>query len=228
MDSTTGQNNNQGGEKKPFDVPAGQAGSNQNKPQLSWSQPVSTSTQVQKNNSAASPAVAKPVYKTTTFRNAAISLLLIVAVGTTAAIIISNKDKNTDDGVRAVPSNSATTTFNGSSAVLSAQTPNGDLVIASPQDAGLHVIVSKVTVPVPTWVVVYENHNGQPGNVLGAGLFMTGTTGGTVDLLRGTLSGQTYFVGKARDDGDRKYSLQNDPALRDADGDPVWVQFQTK
>ena len=83
-------------------------------------------------------------------------------------------------------------------------------------------------VSVPTWVVIYENYNGQPGNVLGAGLFVAGRTSGVVDLLRGTLPGQTYFAGESRDDGDHMYSMDNDPAVRDANGNPVWIKFETK
>lgn len=212
MDSNSGGNNNQGGEKKP---------------QLTWTQPAIPQAQSQKNTPVSTPAdTKKHLYKTTTFRNAAISLLLIAAVGVVAATIVAKKDKNSEGAALTAPSKTATST-DGTNIVPSSQTPSGDLAIASPQQAGLHVVVSKVSVTVPTWVVVYENHNGQPGNVLGAGLFMSGTNSGTIDLLRGTLPEQTYFVGKARDDGDRKYSLQNDLVLRDANGDPVLVQFKT-
>lgn len=107
-------------------------------------------------------------------------------------------------------------------------TTTSSLVIASPQDAGLQVAVSNITVSALTWVVIYENHNGQPGNALGAALFSADKTSGVVDLLRGTLPGQTYIVGEARDDGDRIFSLQNDPAVRDAQGNPVWVSFKTR
>lgn len=212
MDSNSGGNNNQGGEKKP---------------QLTWTQPAIPQAQSQKNTPVSTPAdTKKPLYKTPMFRNAAISLLLIAVVGVVAATIVAKKDKQSADTMLAAPSKTATST-DGTNILPSTQTPSGDLAIPSPQEAGLHVVVSKINVTVPTWIVVYENHNGQPGNVLGAALFMSNTSNSTIDLLRGTLPEQTYFVGKARDDGDRKYSLQNDPVVRDANGDPVLLQFKT-
>ena len=48
----------------------------------------------------------------------------------------------------------------------------------------------------PTWVVVFENLGGKPGNALGAKMVFPGDTSGTVDLLRGTTAGQSYFVGE--------------------------------
>ena len=108
------------------------------------------------------------------------------------------------------------------------ETTSDNLVIPSPQDAGLQVAVTNVSVQVPTWVVVYENHNGTPGNVLGAGLFVEGRTSGAIDLLRGTLPGSSYFVGEARDDGDHMYSMQNDLIVRDNSNNPVFIQFNTR
>ena len=92
----------------------------------------------------------------------------------------------------------------------------------------MQVAVAAVDVSTPTWVVVYEDNNGVPGNVLGAGLFTSSNKSGVVELLRGTLPGQTYFVGESRDDGDRMYSMTNDPATRDQSGNPVLTTFQTK
>jgi hypothetical protein len=93
------------------------------------------------------------------------------------------------------------------------------------------VAVSRVLVSQPTWVVVYEDHAGVPGNALGAELFLPQSEGtaqsGTVELLRGTLPGQTYFAGEALDDGDKIFSLTNDKPIRDAQGNPVLVQFTT-
>lgn len=103
------------------------------------------------------------------------------------------------------------------------------LTVPSPQPAGLQVAISHVSVTRPTWVVVYESRGGQPGNALGASLFFDSTqSSGVVDLLRGTLPGQMYFVGESIDDGDRIFSLQNDKPVRDQSGNPLWVSFQTQ
>jgi hypothetical protein len=122
---------------------------------------------------------------------------------------------------------SSTQAMSGSAA-SNVSLADGSLSIPSPQTAGLEIAVSNVSVNVPTWVVIYENYNGQPGNVLGAGLFVPGRTSGAVDLLRGTLPGQTYFAGESRDDGDHMYSMANDPAVRDSNGNPVMLEFHTK
>jgi hypothetical protein len=98
------------------------------------------------------------------------------------------------------------------------------LTVASPQKAGLEVAVSNVNVSEPTWVVVYESRQGKPGNVLGASLFFAGGTSGTIELLRGTVAGQSYFVTERTDNGDHKFSLANDQLVL-TDGQPSWTTF---
>lgn len=102
------------------------------------------------------------------------------------------------------------------------------LTIPSPQDSGMQVAVASASVLQPTWIVVYDNVNNQPGRALGAELFFPTTKSGAIDLLRGTLPGQKYFVGESVDDGDKIFSPQNDKPVRDAQGNPVWVTFQTR
>ena len=164
-------------------------------------------------------------------------IIVVVALAFVALAVLvfnaTNKTSSSDDAsATSTAARQGTTT--ATTATKSVATPvtttmtNNSLVITSPQDAGLQVAVSNVTVSVPTWVVVYENHNGQPGNALGAALFTADRTSGVVDLLRGTLPGQTYIAGEAQDDGDHIFSMQNDPAVRDAQGNPVWVSFKTR
>jgi hypothetical protein len=115
--------------------------------------------------------------------------------------------------------------------VLNITSTSGDFVISSPQTAGFDVAVSRVVVSQPTWVVVYEDHAGVPGNALGAELFLpqsgNAAQSGTVELLRGTLPGLTYLAGEALDDGDKVFSLESDKPVRDAQGNPVLVEFTT-
>ncbi len=101
------------------------------------------------------------------------------------------------------------------------------LTIASPQIAGNSVVVAKVIVSSPTWVVVYENNAGQPGNALGAALFSPESQTGTVELLRGTTAGKSYLATEQVDNGDRKFSLKDDQFLS-KDGAPQWVTFEVK
>ena len=105
---------------------------------------------------------------------------------------------------------------------------SGALSLLSPQDAGLRAIVSQVSVAVPTWVVVYDNIGGKPGNALGAAMFFPGETAGDVQLLRGTLGNQTYFAGEYVDNGDHIFSKQSDTQVMSITGSPLLVEFRTK
>lgn len=104
------------------------------------------------------------------------------------------------------------------------------LTIPSPQSAGLYVEVSRATVTEPTWVVIYEDRGGVPGNALGAALFFPtsqgGETSGTVELLRGTLIGHSYFAGESLDDGDKMFSNTTDKPIRNEKGNPIMVEFK--
>ena len=104
----------------------------------------------------------------------------------------------------------------------------GGLTIPQTQNAGLTVSVTAAAVVSPTWVVVYESRDGTPGNALGAALFFPGNASGSVNLLRGTISGQSYFVGQRLDNGDRIFSLESDKEVLDQNGQPILAQFQTQ
>ena len=101
------------------------------------------------------------------------------------------------------------------------------ITIASPQAAGNSVAIAKISVSSPTWIVIYENNAGQPGNALGAGLFSPESTAGTVELLRGTSADKSYLATLQVDNGDHKFSLKDDQFLS-TDGAPQWVTFEVK
>ncbi len=225
----------------------------QPKPTLSWSQPVTTNTnggnkQPQPQNTQprtslpTTPATATSSNTPWIIAGVVIVIALIVwgfnsgrkgsdeAAGTattTDSTELTDTSSTTPTGTTA--GISTTTTAQGSSTgtPVTASAITG-LTISSPQDSGLQVAVADVEVTSPTWVVVYEDTNNVPGNVLGAGLFTSDRKSGVVELLRGTLPGQTYFIGESRDDGDHMYSMTNDPATRDASGNPELTTFQTK
>lgn len=216
---------------------------NEKKPQLSWAQPISSikptssvkpaqnsssGAGAPRENSASASAASENSH---TKRNLIITVVAILVVMGIAWAITGNEKSPTGTPSNTVPS--GTTTNNGgaqtgTTSTTQATFPSGSLVVASPQTAGLTVAISNVVVQVPTWVVIYENYNGQLGNVLGAALFTKDRSSGVVDLLRGTLPGQSYFAGEARDDGDHMFSMVNDPAIRDANGNPITLTFQTK
>lgn len=202
------------------------------KPTLSWSTPAqsaqpsssakSVATVIKEAKSAASGAQ-KPGSKKLMMIFGGSIILLVLVIG---GIVIMNRK-----GVAPISTaltQEQTPSTNGESAASGATVSNGTLTLPNDQAAGLEIAITNASVSVPTWVVIYENHNGQPGNALGAALFTPERQSGTVELLRGTLPGQTYFAGLSRDDGDHIFSLQRDPAVRDENGDPVMLQFQTR
>ena len=138
----------------------------------------------------------------------------------------------TNSGSTAATSSSTTTTSEsagtpsrvGGIAGAVMVTESNDLIVPSPQKAGQSVVITQANLGAPTWVVVYEGRNGQPGNVLGAQLFFT-IGPGIVTLLRETTAGQTYYVGKSVDNGDHKYAKSTDEPALNADGTPQIVSF---
>ncbi len=225
-----GNNGNQGGQQNQ---------SGQQQPSgLSWSQSSGSAPAVVAHKApAAQPAKAvQPMQKNSNKKIIIIAaVVVVVAAAAVWGFSSSREERPLETGSTATTTGEsapAPETAVGSAAIAPANTtaPVGGSAptIPSPQSAGLQVAVSNISVSVPTWVVIYENHNGQPGNVLGAGLFVAGRNSGVVDLLRGTLPGQTYIAGEAQDDGDHMFSMQNDPAVRDTKGDPVWVEFKTR
>jgi len=69
------------------------------------------------------------------------------------------------------------------------------------------------------WVVIHESSNGAPGNILGAQRFDAGAySGGSVELLRDTLAGQTYFAMLHLDNNDKSFDHNTDlPVLDDTE-----------
>jgi hypothetical protein len=85
------------------------------------------------------------------------------------------------------------------------------------QGAGATTSVSKVVFGAPGWVVVRENNGGEMGNILGALWLPVGNhENAVVELLRGTVSGKSYFVVLYNDNGDKKFNKEVDfPIISD-------------
>lgn len=126
-------------------------------------------------------------------------------------------------------SNTASTGTQSATSTSSGLAAGSDpsLTVMSPQKPGTSVAIYKAIVSSPTWVVVYENNNGKPGNALGAALFFPDRQAGTVELLRATVSGKSYLLAKQTDNGDRKFSLKNDPFLTE-NGEIMWVTVEVR
>jgi hypothetical protein len=95
------------------------------------------------------------------------------------------------------------------------------------QSAGNVVIVSKTIFKKATWVAVREDVNGKMGNILGAYLFPEGTQSGSVELLRPTEEGSSYYVVAYLDDGDKEFDYKKDTLLTNTDNKAVAAQFKT-
>lgn len=89
-------------------------------------------------------------------------------------------------------------------------------------------VTSSVETDQVSWVVVYEDTNGVPGNILGAKLVDIGRYTVEVKLLRGTLPDRLYYVKLQADDGDHKFDLSKDlPLVNNVTGQEIMTAFRT-
>ena len=156
---------------------------------------------------------------------ALITTIWFTSAGSTAATT-SNTSTTT-----AVTDTTGTQTTAGNTATGASMLPSSSLSVASPQDAGMQVVVNSATVSVPTWLLVYDSSsNGQPVRILGASMFFPENNGkGTsIPLLRATQSGQTYTIGERIDDGDHKLSFTLDKLVVDSSGNAMRSTFTTR
>ena len=99
-------------------------------------------------------------------------------------------------------------------------------VAVDEQKAGNTVAVTMLTLSNPGWVVIHEDRNGKPGNVLGATWYQAGIHLAKVELLRSTVVGGTYYAMIHSDDGDKQFDLKKDLPLMDASGNPIMAMFK--
>ncbi len=194
-------------------------GNNHKQGGLSWSTPAQSTMPVQKTVVVPKVQVMPPSPSNSK------KYIIMIVLGVIAGIIIawgwsvmsSPKEAALIDGKNpGADTSSVTVTSSGLG-----------LTIISPQIAGNSVAVAAVSVTSATWIVIYEDNNGKPGNALGAALFFPESTAGTVELLRGTTAGKSYLATEQVDNGDRKFSLKDDQ-FRSVDGTPQWVTFEVK
>ena len=113
-------------------------------------------------------------------------------------------------------------------ATMPAATASSNGISISSQTAGITVAVNSISVSVPTWVVIFQNNSGKPGNALGAQMFFPGQTSGSVALLRDTIAGQSYLAGEYVDNGDHQFSKQSDTQVTTVAGTPMLVTFTAR
>ncbi len=201
-------------------------GSNEKQGGLSWSTPEKTTPSPkpvaapvsQKNSSMA------PVMSASSANSA--KYIGMIVVGIIAGVVVAWAWVALGPSGSMLTKNDALATSTPTGGVTGVGS-NAGLTIMSPQAPGKSVAIAKAVVSTPTWVVVYENKEGKPGNALGAALFFPERQTGTVELLRSTVSGKTYLVAKQTDNGDRKFSLKGDQLLSEG-GAVQWVTLEVK
>jgi hypothetical protein len=105
---------------------------------------------------------------------------------------------------------------------------DGNAIAVSNQPAGSAVAVSFVTLAQDGWVVIHEDREGKPGNILGAKRFPAGEypEGGAVSLLRGTEKDGIYYAMLHYGDGDREFDFTKDLPITDEDGNVILMKFK--
>ncbi len=103
-----------------------------------------------------------------------------------------------------------------------------DYLKVSDQKAGEQVNVAYVKADFPFWVVVHMEKDGKIWNALGARMKKPGEYSGVVvPLLAKTYPEHRYWVVIYKDNGDGKFSLQNDFPATDANGNIEMLSFNT-
>jgi hypothetical protein len=93
------------------------------------------------------------------------------------------------------------------------------------QAPGSTVEIEELDLKTIAWVVVYEDRNGSPWNILGASRLRPENKTGSVDLLRSMIDGNVYYVVLHHDDGDDTFDYQKDVQIKDATGNLVMSRF---
>lgn len=201
---------------------------------LSWSTPASTNTNHGSIQKPSSPAkMPTPVVSASSSSSAqggmAVKYLGMIVVGLVAGVVVAWAwtSWRPSDTAQNAQTPSAENNLGVNTNTVPALGSDAALTILSPQPAGTSVAVQKAIVSAPTWIVVYEDNNGKPGNALGAALFFPERQTGTVELLRATTPGKSYLAVKQVDNGDRKFSLKDDEYLSEG-GEVQWVTFETR
>jgi len=106
-----------------------------------------------------------------------------------------------------------------------------ETLTVGPQAPGSVVNIDSVEISTDRWLVVHDNLDGQPGNILGARIFSSDQASGHINLLRATESGQSYLVliyavAERDEDQSRRFDSSRDLPLIDNSGALQAVEFQ--
>ncbi|HEX8994134.1 MAG TPA: hypothetical protein VF803_02680 [Candidatus Paceibacterota bacterium] len=157
----------------------------------------------------------------------AYTLVAGIVIGLIVGSTWSSVHKNTTGSM---PAQTASTTTQKVSQQPASHVDESGATIVTPaiQDPGTSVTITALSIRGPVWAVVYEDNDGVPGRILGAGRFTPDRTSGTIELERMTLPGLTYFVGLTYDSADHTFSTDNNPPILDRDGERILTRFMVQ
>ena len=171
-----------------------------------------------------------------------VTAILAFAIGFGSAWLVYRDETGTAKTGTNATSTATSTALTGSEVVAGEEneTPviSGSTTVVVPssvslqvanQVAGGQVTVASVSLSRPSWVVIREaDETKNPGRILGAQLFDLGTNTGTVELLRGTVSGQTYFAMIYDDNDDHAFDPKTDLPAKNAQGSTIGATFKAE
>ena len=103
-----------------------------------------------------------------------------------------------------------------------------DVIRVEDQAPGTVVKIAELRFMEMSWVVVHEDRDRAPGNILGAQRLRPTDTAGTVDLLRAIEDGKLYYAMIHTDDGDNAFDPAKDTPKKDENGNVVMVRFAAR
>ncbi|MGM0629297.1 MAG: DUF7282 domain-containing protein [Patescibacteria group bacterium] len=108
-----------------------------------------------------------------------------------------------------------------------------DSIEVADQEAGDAVFVSDMDLTESRWIVVHEDRDGELGNILGARLFPATANDGSVNLLRETEEGKSYYavlykVAEREKDKGRRFDASRDVPLIKEGGEMKKVLFSVE
>ncbi len=102
-------------------------------------------------------------------------------------------------------------------------------IVVADQPAAYAVVTSMVILGESGWIAIHEETaDGAMGSILGARRFQEGTYfGSSIDLLRPTEGGKTYFAILHDDNGDSIFDFETEVPAKDTDGELIRTRFVT-
>lgn len=149
-------------------------------------------------------------------------LVIGVLIGTTGVMAWKTRTVGEGEEVLNSTDNNASTTIDGLSKrdslthalslPLAPSIPKGSRIGLSVEDqiAGNLISISGLELKENHWVAIYDQREGQLGWIMGATRVRAGDTSAVIELLRPTISGETYYAGILSDDGDEVFNRQTD------------------